>query len=106
MRAGELRHQITLQQPVHTRNSFNEDVTTYEDVATVWAAIEWGSGRRYLEAKQLNAEVEGIVRIRYRSDIQATWRIEYSSRYFQIISIANLRERSEEMQINCKEAQD
>ncbi len=106
MRAGELRHRITLQQPVHTRSAFNEDVTTYADVAMVWGAIEWGSGRRYLEAKQLNAEVQGVVRIRYRSDIQAQWRIEYGARYFQILSIANAGERNYQLDLICKEAQD
>lgn len=106
MRAGELKHQITLQEPAPTTNGYNEEVPGWTDAATVWAAIEWGSGRRYLEAKQLNAEVQGIVRIRYRSDIKPEWRIKYGSRYFEIISIANIRESDQELQINCKESQD
>lgn len=106
MRAGELKHRITVQKPVHTRSSFNELVTTYSDVATVWAAIEWESGRRFLEAKQLNSEVQGVVRIRYRSDIKATWRIQYGTRYLTIISIANIKESDTELQLNCKEVQD
>ena len=106
MRAGELRHRITLQKPVQTRSSFNELVTTYTDVDTVWAAVEWQSGRRFEAAKQLNAEVQGIIRIRYRSDVRAEWRIKYGDRYIQILSIANVRERDQELQLNCKEAQD
>lgn len=106
MRAGELRHRIILQEPVHTRNTFNEMVTTYSDVATVWASIEWGSGRRYEAASQLNSEVQGIIRIRYRSDVRPEWRLQYGSRYFQILSMANIRERDEELHLNCKEAQD
>ena len=106
MRAGELRNRITLQKPVHARSAFNEDVTTYVDVASVWAAIDWGSGRRFLEASQLNSEVQGVIRIRYRSDVQAQWRIAYGSRVFQILSIANIQERGRELQLSCKEAQD
>jgi len=106
MRAGELRQRITLQKPVQTRSSFNELVTSYTDVATVWAAVEWEYGRRYLEASQLNAEVAGIIRIRYRSDIKPEWRLKYGDRYIQILSIANVRERDQELQLNCKEAQD
>jgi SPP1 family predicted phage head-tail adaptor len=106
MRAGELRHRITLQKPVNTRAAFGDVRTTYADVATVWAAIEWGSGRRFESASQLNSEVQGVIRIRYRSDVLADWRIQYKARYFQIISIANIRERGEELQLNCKEALD
>ena len=106
MKAGDLRARITLQKPVHTRNSFNEDVTTYSDVATVWAAIEWGSGRRYTQASQLDSEVQGIIRIRYRSDIQPFWRIKYGARCITILSISNIYEKDQELQISCKEFTD
>ena len=106
MRAGEIRHRITLQEPVHIRDSFQENVTTYNDVVTVWAAIEWESGRRFLEAKQLNAEVQGVIRIRYRSGVLPEWRIKYEDRYFEILSIANIQERDREIQLTVKEAQD
>lgn len=106
MRAGELRSRIIIQKPVHARSSFNELVTTYEDVDTIWAAMEWGSGRRFETAKQLNAEIQGIVRIRYRSDIQPTWRLQYGNRYISILSIANIKEKDTELQLNCKEYQD
>jgi len=106
MRAGELNKRITLQKPVHTIDDFGEEDTTYSDMATVWAAIEWKGGRRYLEAAQLNAEVQGIIRIRYRSDMKPDWRIQYGNRYISILSIANVRERDVELQLNCKEFQD
>lgn len=106
MRAGDLKHRITLQKPTYSRDSFNELEESWSDVDTVWAAIEWGSGRRYLEASQLNSEVQGIVRIRYRTDVKPTWRIEYGHRHFQILSIANVYERDRELQLSCKEAQD
>jgi SPP1 family predicted phage head-tail adaptor len=106
MRTGEMRHRLTLQKPVHTRNDFNESVTTYSDFITVWGTIEWGSGRRFVEAKQLNADVQGVVRIRYRSGIQPEWRIKYGDRYLEILSISNIYERGQELQISVKEAQD
>ena len=106
MRAGELRNRITFQEPVHTRDTFQADVITYTDVVTVWAAIDWESGRRFLEAAQLNAEVQGVVRIRYRDDVKPEWRIKFGDRYFEIISIANIQERRRELQLNVKEAQD
>jgi len=105
-RAGEYRNRITLQKPVHTRDSFSEMITTYVDVATIWAAVDWESGRRFETANQLNSEVQGIIRIRYRSDIRPEWRIKYGSRIIEILSIANIKEKDAEIQINCKEAEE
>lgn len=106
MHAGELRHRITLQKPAQTRSSYNEDVTSYTDVVTVWAAVEWRSGRRYQEAAQLNAEIQGVIRLRYRSDVKPEWRVKYGDRYIQILAIINPGERDRELQLNCREAQD
>ena len=107
MRAGELRHRVTLQKPTKSRDSFNEmAAVSYSDVDTVWAAVEWRNGRRYLEASQLNSEVQGVVRIRYRTDVKADWRLKYGPRYLQILSMSNTYERDRELQLNCKEAQD
>jgi SPP1 family predicted phage head-tail adaptor len=106
MRAGDYNKRITFQESTHARNDFNEMVTTYADCLAVWAAIEWQGGRRYMEAKQLNAEVQGVVRIRWRDGIKPEWRVKYKGRYFEIISIANVYERSRELQISVKEAQD
>jgi len=106
MRAGELNKQITLQKPTPTVNGYNEEAPGWTDVATVWAAIDWQSGRRYEAAKQLNAEVQGVIRIRYRSDVKPEWRLKYGSRYFEIITISNVKERNAELQLNCKDFQD
>ena len=106
MNADELRTRILLRKPVHTPNAALEMVTTYVAVATVWAAVEWESGRRFEAAKQLNAELQGIIRIRYRSDVKADWQLGMGNRNIQILSIANTKERHEELVLNCKEAED
>ncbi|MDD4986622.1 MAG: phage head closure protein [Dehalococcoidales bacterium] len=105
-RAGDYRSRITFQKLVQTMNSINETVISYEDVATVWAAIDWQSGRRYEAAKQLNSETDGVIRVRYRSDIRPEWRIKYGKRYIQILSVANSGERDREIIMNCKELKD
>jgi SPP1 family predicted phage head-tail adaptor len=105
-RAGEFRSRVTLRKPVKTRTEWGDVVTTYEDVAETWAAVEWQSGRRYEAAAKLNAEVQGVVRLRYRTDVKADWRIYYSGRVLEILSIANAWERNAELVLQCKEAMD
>lgn len=80
-----------------------EYVDTWADYVTVWAAIEPLSGRLLFEAQQANSEVQGRVRIRYREDILSTMRMQFGSRYLQVLSIINNKERNEELQILYKE---
>lgn len=106
MRSGELRHRVVLQKPTKSRSGFNEMTTTWTDMAKVWAAVEPNAGRRYFEALQANAEVQGVVRIRYRSDIDPTWRISHNNRTLEIVAIVNPQERNKELLVYYKEAQD
>ncbi|MBO8183770.1 MAG: phage head closure protein, partial [Archaeoglobus sp.] len=47
MRAGELRHRITIQQMQDTQNEYGEPTKEWVDAATVWASIEGLRGREY-----------------------------------------------------------
>ena len=106
MRAGELRHRLTFQKKVRTRDSFKEMVETWEDFVTVWGSIKPLAGKRYFEASQLTAEVTGEVRIRYRSDILSTMRIIFEDKTLEIVSLVNIQERNRELLIYYKEALD
>ena len=106
MKAGELRHRVTLQSPTETLNSINEVVPTWTDVATVWAAVEPNTGTWVFQAKQANSNVKGRVRMRYRSDIQSNWRIKFGSRYLTIESILNPNERNIETVVLYSEGLD
>lgn len=107
LNADELRTRIVLRKPVQTPDATSgEFILTYADVATVWAAVEWESGRRFESAKQLNAEVQGVIRIHYRGDVKADWQFGLGNRNIQILSRSDYRERHEELWLNCREALD
>ena len=106
MRAGALDKRITLQKPTYARGDLNELAESWTDVATVWAEIIPNSGRQYFEAEQASSETQGMIRIRYRSDIEAQWRFTYNSRTFRILSIVDVKERNRELLITYKEALD
>jgi hypothetical protein len=70
-------------------------ITTYPTIAfTVRGHIEWGTGKRYESAKQFNADVQGVISIRYRTGVLPEQRIDYydhrakRTRYLYIISIS------------------
>lgn len=106
MNIGKLRHRITLQTASQSQNDFGEWVTSYTNWATVWAAIEPNLGKRYMEAKQANSEVQGVIRIRYKSGVLPTMRVTYGTQVFEIVSIVHPQEQQKELHILYKEALD
>lgn len=106
MRAGLLRHRLTIQIPSKSRNDFGELIESWNDWATVWGSIEPNLGKRYFEAKQANSEVQGLIRIRYRTGLLPTMRVKYGDQIFKIISIVHPFEKKQELHILYKEALD
>ena len=98
MEAGKLRQRVDLQ-----RRTVSGGLDTWSTVATVWAAIEPLSGNRYLQATVPVNEVQGMIRIRYRSDILPEWRIRFGQRVFLITSIINVLQANRELQIMYRE---
>jgi len=84
----------------------DEWVETWADWATVWGAILPNTGKRYFEAMQANSEVQGTIKIRYRTGVLPTMRVKFGSRIFKIISIVHPLEKKEELQILYKEMLD
>lgn len=106
MNIGKLRHRVTFRIRSISQNDFGEWITSYTDWVTVWAAIEPNLGKRYMEALQANSEVQGVIRIRYRSGVLPTMRIVYGSQTFSIVAIVHPLEQKKELHILYKEALD
>jgi SPP1 family predicted phage head-tail adaptor len=103
MRAGRLRHRITIQDYTESQNTFGEVTKNWTDYATVWAAVEPVKGREFWESQQINAEITTKVTIRYLAGIKPKMRILYDTRIFEIDSVINVDERNRELQLLVKE---
>jgi SPP1 family predicted phage head-tail adaptor len=103
MRAGRLRHRVTIQQRAGTQDSYGQEDDDWNDVDTVWAAVEPLRGREFLEARREGAEVTTRIVTRYRSGITPAMRVSYDSRTFDIVSVINVDERDSELQLMCRE---
>jgi len=103
MKAGSLRHRVTIQHLTITQGSAGEVIEGWSDVATVYAAVEPLSGREYWQAQQLAAETSIRVRIRYRTGLDTTMRVIYGTRTLEILSIVDPEERHAELQLMCRE---
>lgn len=102
--AGELNKLVTLQVPEQIRDSYGEEIITWQNVTTLWAKIQPLTGRELYAAQQLHAESKVKIIIRYRSDMDTTKRLFYGNRYFYILSCHNTMESNEELVLLCREA--
>ncbi|EIU5573156.1 TPA: phage head closure protein [Pseudomonas aeruginosa] len=76
MNAGRLRHPLNLQRLELTQDPNTGEIT--EDWVTVsreWASIEGVNGREFLAASAEQAETTYRITIRFREDLDATWRL-------------------------------
>lgn len=107
MKAGELRHRITIQQPTDARGASGGVTKGWSVLAVVWANVQPMSGRelRGLSAEAVS-ELTHTVCIRHRSDVTTEMRIAWQSRTFDIESIINVNEADEETQLMCREVTD
>lgn len=93
MRAGRLDRMVTLQQRVPTRNSFNEQIDTWTELATVPASALFNRGQERFVAQQAAAEVDVLFTIRWRADITPMNRLVFEGRTYNIVSVAELPRR-------------
>lgn len=103
MRAGDLRHRVTIQAPAEGRDSMGAVTSTWGDVATVWAAVEPLSGREYLAAGQMQHQVTTRIRMRYRDGITTKMRVKHGESYYDIQGVINIDGRNRELHLMCVE---
>ena len=105
---GKMRHRVTFQSFAGAVDSFGDplqgDDSQWEDVATLWAAIDPVSGKEFYAAQQSQSTVSHKVRCRYQSGLTTAMRIKYGRRLFKILSIIDWEERHESLLIMCQEA--
>ena len=97
MRAGQLRHTVSIQEQTDTSDGMGGFTTSWADISgmdAVKAAIWPLSARESLDAMKLELVVTHKIRIRYRSGITEKNRILFGSRTFNIVSLIKNDERN------------
>lgn len=87
LNSGKLRHRIILQNPVETQDqNTGEIIETWEDLVTLWAAIEPLSAREFVASQEEDSKVTARITIRYRTNIDAKMRIYHAAKnaYYNI----------------------
>lgn len=85
--AGSLRNRITLQRPETSVSGLGERTVTWVDVATVWANFVPLSVREFIASQQTQSQLSARVVIRYRDDVDATMRVAYQGKTYNIAGV-------------------
>ena len=103
MKAGDLRHRVSLQVSTPVQGASGEMVDSWATTATVWAAVEPLSGRELLLAQQAASSVTHRVRIRARTDVTPRNRFLFGARALAINAVMRQDEVADEMVCLCTE---
>lgn len=106
MRAGPLRHRVTIQDKSVTQNEYGEEVITWTELVTLWASVEPLRGREFIEVTQWQADVSTRIRTRFYSGVSPEMRAVHDSRTYEIVHVINPLEIPREMELMCREAID
>lgn len=105
MQSGRLRKRITIESYTVAQGETGQETKTWSTYMSAWAAIEPMRGREFMEAKQLQADVDTRIRMRGQPDktVKPSMRVKFGTRTYLISSVINVNEIGEELQLICKE---
>jgi SPP1 family predicted phage head-tail adaptor len=102
--AGQLRRRVSLQRPTTAQDSYGEPVTTWVTAATVWASAEPLDGRELFAAQAVHAKLTRRFVVRYREDVDNTWRVLYGGRAYHLVQDPiDVGDRRAYLELLCEE---
>lgn len=102
MQAGRLRYPVTIE-----KYSYRQDPMTGElieewlPIAREWADIESISGAEFMAAQSLRSETVYRIKLRYREDLDSTWRIREGETLYTITAVLP-DSRRRKLEVMCK----
>jgi len=108
MRAGRMRHRVTVQNNAKTQDAAGAKVDNWTDQFTVWASIEPLKGEEYLAGRAQAQKVTHRVEMRYRSGVTAEKRLKFVdresvTRYLEIEDVIEPFIRGTDLKLMCRE---
>lgn len=103
MDIGRTNKRITFFQYKGKENTLLQTEQELTEVKTVWASVEPTRGREYQEAQRIRPELTYKITTRYHKGITPDMVIKFKEKYFDIISIINVREQNKMLEIICTE---
>jgi SPP1 family predicted phage head-tail adaptor len=103
---GEFNRRITFQSSTKTSDSMGGFTETWADVVTVWTKMTTHRSDESVQAMATTGIRVHNFRIHYRPDVVGSWRVQYGTRYMNIIGLTEVCEGlgGRYLDVTCKEA--
>lgn len=102
IKAGDLRHEITLLKPTRGTNERGRSVVSWTEVGPIMAGLADVSGREFWEAQAYHAEKTRTFTIRYREDVDETWRVKHRGSVYNIQEVNHLGYMRDYIRLKCQ----
>jgi len=103
MDIGRTNKRITFCRYEEKENGLSQMEQALTEIKTVWASVEPTRGREYQEAQRVRPELTYKITTRYHKEVTQDMFIKYKNRFFNIVSIINVREKNAMLEIICTE---
>lgn len=103
MRAGPMRHRVTIQRRSTTLDAAGGVLDVWEDVATRWASMDRANGSEVWASAQRSGRVPAVFRLRYLSGVVPAMRLVFDGRVYNILSAVDQSGLREELTVSAEE---
>ncbi len=102
-RVASLRARLTLEQPGGVSDNSGGVTLTWATVASLWGNIRPAGGNEQLRFDREHANVDHLIRIRFRYDIKADMRFRVGARVFEVRRVDDPDGRRKWLDCLCEE---
>jgi SPP1 family predicted phage head-tail adaptor len=103
MRAGQLRHRLTLQQLAAGQDEIGQPVQTWTDVATDWGDVRFLKGIEAVKAGAPVSVADCSIRVRFRAGVTAGMRYVEGSTVYDIQTVLPDTTGKRYLDLACKQ---
>lgn len=102
-RVGSMRDRITVRQPTETLADDGQPVVSWTDfLASEPATYEYVSGTERNRAGQVEAGVNAVFTVHYRSGYLPTMKVVFGGVDYGIVHVVPVRGKSQYIELHCK----
>ncbi len=112
MRAGWMRHRVTVQKAQRSQGTHGEERIAWQDVGTFWASVEPIRGREKLDPEHVFADTTTRIRMRFYPtqeivpQMRVVWKSLPAVHTYDVQSVIRPLERNVEQILMCREVLD
>lgn len=103
IRIGDLRHRLALEAAARTDDGCGGSIETWQEQASLWAAVRPLSGGEREAADQFAGRVTHEVWLRWREGVRPEMRLRFGARTFEIRAVIDVAERRRFLKCLCEE---